>query len=124
MKIEVSIGEVVDKLTILDIKKDRIKDSEKLSNVEKELDYLFNELLDSGFTRDNKYYKELYKVNLSLWEIEDEIRLFESKKDFGSHFIELARSVYKTNDERAKIKKAINLELGLNFIEEKSYQQY
>ena len=124
MKIEVSLGEVVDKLTILDIKRDKITDPEKWNNVKKEYDYLSAELANNGFYQDNPYYKQLYDINLKLWDIEDKLRRLESDKRFGGYFIDLARKVYITNDERAAIKKKINIEYGSNFVEEKSYESY
>ena len=125
MKIEVSTGEILDKFSILIIKRSNIKDDVKLDNVQKEMDELlpiFNEL-----TRDKKVfskYVDLAEVNKRLWDIEDEIRECERYKDFGDRFIELARSVYITNDERAKIKKEINLLTNSGMIEEKSYESY
>jgi len=124
MKIEVSLGEVVDKLTILDIKRDKITDPEKFENVKKEYDYLSSELANNGFYQDNPYYKELYDINLQLWEIEDELRELERKSHFEGYFIDLARKVYKTNDKRAAIKRKINVEYKSTFVEEKSYAQY
>lgn len=124
MKIEVSLGEVVDKLSILDIKRDKIQDPEKLDNVKREYDYLSSELGNNGFFQDNTYYKELYSVNLRLWEIEDRIRELERQKRFEGEFIDIARKVYKTNDERMSIKRKINSEYGSTFMEEKSYTKY
>jgi len=124
MKIEVSLGEVVDKLTILDIKRDKITDPEKWENVKKEYDYLSAELSNNGFYQDNPYYKELYDVNLQLWDVEDKLRELEAIKRFEGYFIDLARKVYITNDKRAAIKKQINIEYGSNFVEEKSYKSY
>jgi hypothetical protein len=125
MKIEVSTGEILDKFSILVIKTFNINDHAKLDNVQKEMDELrpiFNEL-----TRDKKVfskYVDLAEVNKRLWDIEDEIRECERYKDFGDRFIELARSVYITNDERAKIKKEINLLTNSGIVEEKSYESY
>lgn len=125
MKIEVSTGEILDKFSILVIKTFNINDHTKLDNVQKEMDELrpiFNEL-----TRDKKVfskYVDLAEVNKRLWDIEDEIRECERYKDFGDRFIELARSVYITNDERAKIKKEINLLTNSGIVEEKSYESY
>lgn len=122
MKIKSSIGEVVDKYTILTIKKLLIYDKVKLENVEKEWQYIKNvlsrdypETLTDGLTQD------LYNINKKLWSIEDNIRECESQKDFSEKFIELARSVYKTNDVRAIIKKQINEKYNSEFTEEKSY---
>lgn len=124
MKIEVSLGEIVDKLSILAIKKDRISDPQKLQNVKKEHDYLELELNSIGFTKGDTKYQELFQINLKLWEIEDRLREMESIKKFDQDFIELARQVYKTNDNRAEIKKQINLSLDSHFVEEKSYKAY
>lgn len=124
MKVEVSLGEVVDKLTILDIKRDKITDLQKWENVKKEYDYLSSELANAGFYQDSDYYKQLYEVNLQLWEIEDKLRELETRQDFQGYFIDLARKVYKTNDKRAAIKRQINIEYKSIFVEEKSYTQY
>jgi hypothetical protein len=124
MKIESSIGEIVDKLSILQIKKENIFDVEKLSNINKEYLYLheivFSEL---NISHDEDYLK-LLEVNKKLWVIEDKIRGKERDKQFDEEFIELARLVYYTNDVRAKIKKEINLKYGSGFVEEKSYNEY
>jgi len=125
MKIEVSIGEIVDKLTILDLKLRNILDESKLFNIRKEHDYL-KEIItsDNTFDLSSDEYKKLFQINLKLWQIEDYIREKENEQDFGLEFISLARQVYKTNDERAKIKKDINLKYNSEFIEEKSYSKY
>jgi hypothetical protein len=125
MKIEVSIGEIVDKLSILQIKKLNIVDEDKLVNIKKEFDYLL-EVVESelNFSTSSKLYLDLLNINKKLWDIEDDIRDKERNKSFDDDFIELARSVYFTNDERSKIKKLINLEYGSNFVEEKSYKDY
>lgn len=123
MKIEVSIGEIVDKLTILTLKKKYIDDQLKLENIQKEYSYLldivFNDLKIS--TTD---YDELLHVNQLLWKIEDDIRVKEKNEEFDDQFIELARLVYITNDKRADIKKQINEKYGSEFKEEKSYAKY
>jgi hypothetical protein len=125
MKIEVSIGEIVDKLSILQIKKLNILDEEKLINVKKEYDYLLQVVeSDLNFSTSDELYEELFITNKKLWDIEDKIRDKERDKSFDDEFIELARSVYFTNDERSKIKKDINIKYGSNFIEEKSYKEY
>ena len=121
MEIEVSIGEVVDKLSILKIKKDKIKDEEKLANIMKEYNYLKDKL---GDIVHEEYIFKLYLLNLELWEIEDEIRDLERKKDFHLRFLHIARSIYRLNDKRAALKKQINLKYGSNFVEEKSYSAY
>ena len=122
MKIEVSIGEVVDKWTILSIKALNIKDREKLINVFKERAYL-NTVIEPEILHD-PLVDELLKVNKKLWNVEDDLRICEKDKDFSIRFIDLARSVYKINDERARIKKEINMKHGSEFVEEKSYQPY
>ncbi len=122
MKIEVSIGEVIDKWTILSIKILNIKDKEKLVNVNNERNYLIK-MIDPELLYD-PLVDQLLNVNMSLWKVEDDLRLCEKEKDFSLRFIELARSVYKLNDERARIKKEINIKCGSEFVEEKSYEPY
>ena len=126
IKVPVSFGEVLDKITILEIKSERIADAEKVKNVRLELDELsatWNEAVqDQAAIADLR--KQLKEVNEALWEIEDDIRDQEAAQDFGAKFIELARAVYVTNDKRAAIKKDVNLALGSRFVEEKSYQDY
>ena len=125
MKIEVSHGEIVDKLTILQIKKENITDPSKLDNIVKEYDYLLSIVKnDLGISTESSEYLELLSINKELWVIEDDIRDKERVKEFDDDFISLARSVYYTNDVRAKIKKEINLKYSSGFIEEKSYQSY
>ena len=124
MIIEISVGEAFDRLTILKIKSEKIKDESKLINVMKEYFYLqslLNEELE--VTEENEDFKRLLEINETLWKVEDLLREFEAKQSFGFEFIELARSVYVLNDERAKVKKEINLAYGSEFIEEKSYNQ-
>lgn len=123
MKIEVSVGEIVDKLSILQIKTIIIKDEEKFANVKKEYDYLYNIVFKEMKIEHSDFY-DMVVINENLWKIEDEIREKERKKEFDQKFIELARSVYITNDTRADIKKKINIKYGSNFIEEKSYKKY
>jgi hypothetical protein len=125
MKIEVSHGEIVDKLTILQIKKENITDPIKLDNIVKEYDYLLSVVEnDLGISTLSPEYLELLSINKELWIIEDDIRDKERNKEFDDEFIKLARSVYYTNDVRAKIKKEINLKYSSGFVEEKSYQTY
>ena len=125
MKIEVSIGEIIDKLTILEIKKTNISDSNKLLNINKEFDYLVDIVENQlGLSRRDIFYIDLLDINKKLWDIEDKIRNKERLKSFDEEFIELSRSVYFTNDERSKIKKKINDITGSNFSEEKSYKEY
>ena len=125
MKIEISHGEIVDKLTILQIKKTNIIDPIKLDNIVKEYDYLLSVVEnDLGILTESPEYLELLSINNELWVIEDDIRDKERDKVFDNEFIELARSVYTTNDKRAEIKKKINLKYGSLFVEEKSYSNY
>tara|TARA_B110001452_G_C15099182_1_gene383304 strand:- start:378 stop:773 length:396 start_codon:yes stop_codon:yes gene_type:complete len=121
---EISAGELVDKITILEIKKENIKNEDKLSDINKELDSLkktFNESIVSN-SKIKDLIKDLKEINLKLWVIEDSKRLAEKKQDFGSEFIKLARNVYKINDLRAAVKLKINLALGSNIKEVKSYE--
>jgi len=123
MKIEVSNGEIIDKLTILQIKLERIKDEAKLKNLRREFDEL-SKAASLVMNDSDPLYKELYKVNCELWDIEDQIRLLERKKDFGDEFISAARSVYFRNDKRAEIKREINVRTSSGLTEEKSYEKY
>jgi predicted nucleic acid-binding Zn-ribbon protein len=123
MKIELSNGEIIDKLTILQIKLERIKDKKKLINLRKEFDVLVKSASSIMDTSD-PLYKALYEVNGELWDIEDHIRDLERRKDFGEDFIATARSVYFKNDKRAEIKKEINIGTSSGLIEEKSYEEY
>jgi translation initiation factor 2B subunit (eIF-2B alpha/beta/delta family) len=121
---EISAGELFDKITILEIKKTKISNKEKLNDIEKELLSL-NETVKKYVPNQSsisKYINDLKDINLKLWDIEDGKRAAEKNKDFGENFIELARNVYKFNDERAKIKLAINTSLGSNIKEVKSYE--
>lgn len=123
MKIEVSIGEIVDKLSILQIKNGFIKDEEKLNNVKKEYDYLYDIVFNEMKIEQSDFF-DMVSINQKLWKIEDDIRDKERDKTFDDEFIQLARSVYFTNDERAEVKKKINLKYGSMFVEEKSYSDY
>lgn len=123
MKIEVSNGEIIDKLTIIQIKLERIGDEAKLKNLRKEFDIL-REASVSIISTDDPLYKALYDVNCELWDIEDRIRDLERKKDFGRDFIETARAVYIKNDLRSEIKREINIRTSSGLIEEKSYEKY
>jgi hypothetical protein len=125
MNIEVSHGEIVDKLTILQIKNQNITDPIKLDNIVKEYNYLLSIVEnDLGISTASPEYLKLLSINNELWVIEDNIREKERKKEFDEDFIKLARAVYYTNDVRAKIKKEINLKYSSGFNEEKSYSQY
>jgi hypothetical protein len=122
----VSYGELIDKITILEIKSRRMRDEAKLANVRNELDLLSATWANDAASRTDigAERASLLAVNELLWDIEDEIRLKERAQDFGHEFIELARAVYFRNDERAAFKRAINLKLGSELVEEKSYQDY
>ncbi|WP_039916320.1 DUF6165 family protein [Cellvibrio mixtus] len=124
----ISLGELIDKITILEIKAVHISDETKLKNVTHELNIL-NEKVDSlldatGKTKLEPLKKSLKDINQELWVIEDDIRDCERDKDFSDKFIQLARAVYFTNDKRAAVKKDINLAFGSELIEEKSYKNY
>lgn len=123
MKIEISIAEIVDKLSILALKLKYISDPIKLENIQKEYLYLYDIVFNNlGISMDD--YDELLHINQLLWWVEDDIRNKERAKEFDEQFIELARSVYITNDKRATVKKQINEKYGSKFIEEKSYAEY
>ena len=121
---EISAGELFDKITILEIKKEKISNKEKLIDIEKELNSLNDTVKKFIPDQSNisKHINDLKEINLKLWDIEDGKRAAEKEKKFDDKFIELARSVYKLNDERAKIKLAINTTLGSNIKEVKSYE--
>lgn len=124
----ISLGELIDKITILEIKVANITDDAKLKNVSHELQILnakVASLLDTaGIAKLDPLKSALKDINQALWIIEDDIRDCEYAKDFGTKFIELARAVYVTNDQRAKVKKDINLAFGSELVEEKSYKDY
>tara|TARA_Y100000385_G_C12785873_1_gene505501 strand:- start:307 stop:690 length:384 start_codon:yes stop_codon:yes gene_type:complete len=127
MKIEISIGELVDKLSILEIKLLNIKDKEKSKNIYKELETLnpyFQGLLDEYGIEIKNLYIKISGINKILWDIEDDIREKEALEEFDEEFVELARSVYIVNDQRAAVKKEINLLTKSELIEEKSYKDY
>ena len=124
--IPISPGELLDKITILQIKSERIADAAKVANVKTELGMLekvWNEAVDDD-EQIRTLSSELKSINEALWEIEDDIRDEERNRRFGERFIELARAVYVTNDERANAKKEVNLHLNSSIVEEKSYQDY
>ncbi|MBU6176766.1 MAG: hypothetical protein KGO80_03290 [Bacteroidetes bacterium] len=126
MFIEVGAGELIDKLTILEIKIEKINNPEKLKNIKIEIEALnpARQRLFEVYPSLDKLQNELKAINEALWIIEDDIRLCEKNKDFGNSFIELARSVYIQNDKRAEIKKKINTLCNAQIIEEKSYQNF
>lgn len=124
--VPVSPGEVLDKITILEIKSERISDADKLVNVKRELELLqaaWEKFVDEDETV-QRIHAKLKAINEDLWEIEDDIRDKERAKEFDQVFIDLARSVYVTNDRRADAKKELNVYLGSEMVEEKSYQDY
>ena len=116
----ISIGELFDKLAILQIKLLKI-DGIQLNNVKNEIIELEGVIKNNNLEIDNKIFSDLKKINFGLWEIEDKIRIKDSKNEFDQEFIDLAKSVYKENDKRATLKKEINLKYGSFLIEEKSY---
>ena len=124
MKIEVSNGELVDKVSILSIKLENIKDKNKLTNIKKEYDLLLQKMELLKINIDSEEFKELQSVNRELWKIEDKIRIKEAKQEFDDEFIQLARSVYFKNDVRFEIKRKINAQTNSLLAEEKEYVKY
>ena len=126
INIEISIGEFWDKITILQIKADRIKDKNKLINITKELNQLVDHWKKSSHNEIeiDAELKKLRHINEQLWDIEDNIRDKELAQEFDDVFVELARSVYFINDKRAEVKKEINKKMGSSLVEEKSYKEY
>ena len=127
MLVEVSNGELLDKISILELKMLKIEDEEKLFNIKKEfetLNPLVVNLFENYDSQLQNHYLELAKINGELWDIEDWIRDCEREKRFDKEFVELARSVYITNDKRCEVKKLINIETSSGLVEEKSYKEY
>ncbi|MGH8040513.1 MAG: DUF6165 family protein [Rudaea sp.] len=126
ISVPVSFGELIDKITILEIKSARMRDAAKLANVRDELDLLNVTWAQNPASQTDIAAEraQLKAVNEALWEIEDQIRVKEKAQEFDAQFIELARSVYVRNDERAAVKREINRKLGSRLVEEKSYQDY
>ena len=129
MKIEVSNGEILDKYTILEIKLSKIKDANKIINIQHEYDtltpdveFIYEACKDPNQLKN--LHKNLLEVNKKLWKIEDDIRECERANDFGQTFIDLARAVYYVNDDRSDVKKEINIFTGSDLVEEKSYEEY
>jgi hypothetical protein len=122
MKIEVSNGEIFDKLSILEVKNEKLTDALKLEYVAKEYQYLQKVVSHIDFTLENDTYKRLRDINFRLWNIEDEIRLKEEEGDFGQRFIELSRLIYKLNDERFRLKNTINIQTNSDFQEQKGHK--
>ena len=123
MKIEVSNGEIVDKLTIIEIKLKHITDEAKRKNLQNEYKVL-DEAVKKIIDKEHDLYKALLTINQELWDIEDTIRDLERDKNFGDKFIQTARAVYFTNDKRSEVKRQINELTGSALVEEKSYQKY
>jgi len=127
IKINASVGELLDKISILKIKEQKINNEKKLLNITKELG-LLSSIAEKFIEKDEKSYKkfmdELFEINLQLWETEDNIRILENKKNFNDEFIQLARNVYYSNDKRFEIKSKINNFYGSEIVEEKDYEDY
>ena len=123
INVPISIGELIDKITILEIKKDKLKNL-KLKNILKELSFLRAVLKKNIILIPDEIFLQLKSINLTLWDIEDKIRIKEKNKEFDNEFIELARSVYLNNDRRSEIKKVLNIKFNSEIIEEKSYEKY
>ena len=124
MKVDISLGELVDKVSILAIKLEKMQDPAKLANVKKEYDILQKYMHEAAISEESDEYCRLLDINRKLWEIEDQIREKEKEKCFDPEFVGLARSVYFTNDDRAAVKREINLRYGSDLVEEKDYKQY
>ncbi len=124
MKIEVSVGEVVDRVSILEIKLERVTDPAKVENIRTEYDLLRKTMEQAGVSCESDGFRELRAVNQRLWEIEDQIRKKERDGKFDEEFIELARSVYRENDRRFEIKSRISRDAGSKLVEEKEYVDY
>ncbi len=120
----ISVGQLFDQISILEIKNEKIKDEEKTANIKRELKLLKGLAAEEGLQLDTAYYYELKSVNKKLWKIEDIIREKERAKEFDIEFIELARSIYHINDRRSAIKRKINLAYSSEIIEEKQYAEY
>ena len=123
INVPISVGELIDKITILEIKKDKLKNL-KLKNILKELSFLRAVLEKNSILIPDEIYFQLKTINLKLWDIEDKIRIKEKNKEFDNEFIKLARSVYLNNDRRSETKKVLNMMFNSEIIEEKSYEKY
>lgn len=123
MKIEVSNGEIADKLTIIEIKLSKIRDEAKLTNIRNEY-AVVKEAMSTIMETSHPLYRQLYDINSKLWEIEDHIRDLERARNFGDDFVQTARSIYFINDERSEVKRKINDQTGSKLFEEKSYEDY
>ena len=123
INVPISVGELIDKVSILEIKKDKLKNL-KLKNILKELSFLRAVIEKNSIFIPDEIYFQLKSINLKLWDIEDKIRIKEKNKEFDNEFIELARSVYLNNDRRSETKKELNIMFNSEIIEEKSYEKY
>ena len=123
INVPISVGELIDKITILEIKKDKLKNL-KLKNILKELSFLRAVLEKNSIFIPDEIFFQLKSINLKLWDIEDKIRIKEKNKEFDNEFIELARSVYLNNDRRSETKKELNITFNSEIVEEKSYEKY
>ena len=123
INVPISVGELIDKITILEIKKDKLKNL-KLKNILKELSFLRAVLEKNSILIPDEIYFQLKSINLKLWDIEDKIRIKEKNKEFDNEFIKLARSVYLNNDRRSETKKELNIMFNSEITEEKSYEKY
>lgn len=124
MKVDISNGELVDKVSILDIKLQKIESAQKRKNIRKEYEILLTSMHRLGINEDAPEYRELKEINLSLWETEDKIRMKESSGQFDEEFIRLARKIYHENDRRSAIKRRINVATRSKIVEEKAYAAY
>ena len=123
INVPISVGELIDKVSILEIKKDKLKNL-KLKNILKELSFLRSVIEKNSIFIPDEIFFQLKSINLKLWDIEDKIRIKEKNKEFDNEFIELARSVYLNNDRRSETKKELNIMFNSEIIEEKSYEKY
>ncbi len=123
INVPISVGELIDKVSILEIKKDKLKNL-KLKNILKELSFLRAVIEKNSIFIPDEIFFQLKSINLKLWDIEDKIRIKEKNKEFDNEFIELARSVYLNNDRRSETKKELNIMFNSEIIEEKSYEKY
>ena len=123
INVPISVGELIDKVSILEIKKDKLKNL-KLKNILKELSFLRAVIEKNSILIPDEIFLQLKSINLTLWDIEDKIRIKEKNKEFDNEFIELARSVYLNNDRRSETKKELNIMFNSGIIEEKSYEKY
>ena len=124
MQIDVSNGELVDKVSILKIKLDRVSSARKRTNIEKEFKLLYGKLTENQIAEQSDSFQRLLEINTRLWDIEDQIREKEARGEFDEEFIQLARQVYFQNDKRSQVKREINIQTDSKIMEEKEYVQY